>query len=474
MTAQAPPMTIAKIQRAIVSKEMLPSEALRPFLDRATRFDGRIRSLVTSTAVTAMERAEIADQDIKIGRAPEPLTGVPYTLKDIINTASVRTTANSRSLAGNVPMMDAVVHGKLMAAGGILVGKAATWEFAHGGPSWDVLQDPARNPWDISRDPSGSSSGSAAGIAAGLCAASIGSDTGGSIRGPSSACGTVGLKPTNGLVSVRGVIPNSFSLDCVGPMAWTAEDVAIVLEALTIRPDSKSASGAYTRNLDRSLNGLRIGVPYAWLDRERPPSNEVRAAFDAALRLLEGLGATVRSAVDLSPLRLFEDTKKTIAAVELFTTHAGTLRSRPELLGECFRVRIAAGAFVTAEEYLNAHRWRHRLALEMQAIFEDFDVLMLPTGEPAGPLKPTLPESLLTNLNFHSAFNVSGNPALATRMGFNGEGMPLSIQIVGRHFAEARVLNVAHVYERETDWGDHRPTAMTRDQDEGSSPELRL
>ncbi|NNM74174.1 amidase [Enterovirga aerilata] len=450
------PLTIAEIRTLVAAREIRPSEVLAGFAERIERFEPILLSLITPTLEAARERAREADAAQSRGRTGS-LTGVPYSLKDVIEIRGIRTTGHSRSRSDQVPAADADVARRLGAADGLLIGKAATWEFAHGGPSWDILQEPARNPWNVAFDPSGSSSGSAAGVAAGLCAGSIGSDTGGSIRGPASACGIVGLKPTNGLVSVQGIIPNSFSLDCVGPMAWTAEDVAILLEVVTAgRPNG---GYPYSARLSGSLKGLRVGLPTAWIDKEAPPSPKVRAAFEDALSVLIDLGAELRG-VELPPLQVFEDTKKVIAAVELFATHGPALRRAPELLGHSFRVRISAGAFVTAEEYLNAQRWRRELAESMALAFDTIDVLVTPTGEPAGRLEPKAPEGLFDWRGFHAAFNVTGNPALATRMGFTDDGLPLSLQIVGRPFDESLILKVAHQYELSTPWRDRRPDLL--------------
>ena len=314
--------------------------------------------------------------------------GIPYCLKDIYDTAGIRTTGMSKLLADNVPTRDSCCQEKLAAAGGVLLGKNATWEFAHGGPSWDVLFPPARNPWNRDHSPAGSSSGSAAAVAAGFSPATLGTDTGGSIRSPAAACGIAGLKPTYGLVSRRGVIPNCFSHDHAGPLAWTTEDVAILLQVIAGHdPEDPGSADVpipdYAAALTGEVKGLTIGVPVNWLDDEAPPTAPTKAAFEAALDVFRGLGASVRP-VTLPPLQQFDDAKKTIAVVELFTIHAADLRTRPELFGASLRYRIIAGGLVRAEEYVQAMRLRTDLARAMQAVMADVDLLMLPTGEPAG------------------------------------------------------------------------------------------
>ena len=229
-----------------------------------------------------------------------------------------------------------------------------------------MLFPPARNPWNRDHSPAGSSSGSAAAIAAGFSPATLGTDTGGSIRGPAAACGIAGLKPTYGLVSRRGVIPNCFSHDHAGPLAWTAEDVAILLQVIAGHdPEDPGSADVpipdYAAALTGEVKGLTIGVPVNWLDDEAPPTAPTKAAFEAALDVFRGLGASVRP-VTLPPLQQFDDAKKTIAVVELFTIHAADLRTRPELFGASLRYRIIAGGLVRAEEYVQAMRLRTDLA----------------------------------------------------------------------------------------------------------------
>lgn len=460
MVSEPTPLSVAQIVRLVQAREMLPSEIIAPFIARSRSLEPHLHAYVTPMLEAAQEQADALDRKIKAGESVGSLAGVPYSLKDVIETAGVRTTAQSRSRADHIPARSADVHVTLEAAGAVLAGKAATWEFAHGGPSWDVLQEPARNPWNTDYDPSGSSSGSAVGVAAGYWPASLGTDTGGSVRGPAGACGIVGLKPTAGLISTRGVISNSFSLDTVGPMAWTAEDVALLFEALTRPARGGNAHDALDVGyLHRSLGGLVIGVPHAWIEREWPVSEEVRTAFDAALNVLSGLGARI-TRVDLPALQLFEDAKKIIAAAELYTSHGPVLRQAPQLLGRSFRVRMAAGAFVSASAYLNAQRWRLKLSEAVQRIMGEVDVIALPTGEPARPLTEGAPEALLTNFGFHAAFSMSGNPALASRMGFSKQGLPLSLQLVGRLHDDRRVLSVAHQYEAATTWSQVRPDPL--------------
>jgi len=454
-------LTIAEASRLVAARKLSPVELTNSCLDRIASFDRYFDSFVTVTAERARHEAQAAEGAIMAGKLRGPMHGIPYCLKDIFDTAGIRTTAMSRLLEHNVPERDAACQEKLAAAGGVLLGKNATWEFAHGGPSWDVLFPPARNPWNREYSPAGSSSGSAAAVAAGLAPASLGTDTGGSIRAPAAACGVAGLKPTYGRVSRRGVIPNSFSQDHCGPLARTVEDVAILLQMIAGHDPEDPASAnvpvpQFREALTGEIAGLTVGVPWQWLEQEAPLAPETRAAFDASLAVFQDMGAEIRD-VALPALQEFDDVKRTLAVAELFTIHGEDLRARPEMFGASLRYRIIAGGLVRAEEYIRAMRHRAHLARAMQSVFATVDVLMLPTMEPAAKLEPVPHENLFTNSTFTAAFNVSGNPALSVCNGFAATGMPFSLQIVGRLFDEATVLRVGDAYEKVTPWRERRP-----------------
>ncbi len=455
-------LTIAEASNLIATRQLSPVELTEAYLTRIEALDHLLDSFVTLTAERARTEAKAAEATIMASGPVSRMHGIPYCLKDIYETAGIRTTAMSKLLADNIPTRDSFCQEKLVAAGGVLLGKNATWEFAHGGPSWDVLFPPARNPWNPEYSPAGSSSGSGAAIAAGFAPATLGSDTGGSIRGPAAACGIAGLKPTYGLVSRRGVIPNCFSHDHAGPLAWTCEDLAILMRVIAGHDpedpgSAKLAIPDYSAALTGDIKGLVIGVPASWLEDEDPPTPATKAAFEAALEVFRGLGCSIRP-VKLPPLRQFDDAKKTIAVAELFTIHGKDLRTRPRLFGASLRYRIIAGGLVRAEEYINAMRLRTDLARAMQAVMETIDVLMLPTAEPAAKLQPVPPSSLFTKSSFTTPFNVGGNPALSVCSGFADNGMPFSLQIVGGLFDDATVLKVGDAYEKATPWRQKRPS----------------
>jgi aspartyl-tRNA(Asn)/glutamyl-tRNA(Gln) amidotransferase subunit A len=460
-------LTIAEASKLIAAKKLSPVELTEVYLQRIEALDHLLDSFVTLTAERARAEAKTAEAAIMKDGPIGPMHGIPYCLKDIYDTAGILTTGMSKTLADNVPTRDSYCTEKLVAAGGVLLGKNATWEFAHGGPSWDVLFPPARNPWNRDYSPAGSSSGSGAAVAAGFAPATLGTDTGGSIRSPAAACGIAGLKPTYGLVSRRGVIPNCFSHDHAGPLAWTTEDVAILMQIIAgYDPEDPGCANVpipnYAAALTGDVKGMVIGVPVNWLETDNPPTPATKAAFEAALDVFRGLGATIRP-VTLPPLKQFDDCKKTIAVAELFTIHAADLRTRPELFGDSLRYRIIAGGLVRAEEYILAMRMRTDLARAMQAVMATIDVLMLPTNEPAGKLEPIPPASLFTRSSFTTPFNTGGNPALSVCSGFAENGMPFSLQIVGKLFDEPTVLRAGDAYERATPWRDQRPVLVAKE-----------
>jgi aspartyl-tRNA(Asn)/glutamyl-tRNA(Gln) amidotransferase subunit A len=469
-------LTVAEAADLIAARSLSPVELTEIYLTRIAALDDQLCCFVAVTSERARRDARTAEAEIIRSGPRGPLHGIPYCLKDIFDVAGVPTTAQSRLLANNVPLEDSTCAARLGAAGAILLGKNATWEFAHGGPSWDVLFPPARNPWNTDHSPSGSSSGSAAAVAAGLAPVSLGTDTGGSLRSPAAACGVAGLKPTYGRVSRRGIVPNCFSHDHGGPLAWTSRDLALILAVIAGHDPHDPSSAVrqvpdYVAALTGNVEGLVIGVPWRWLEDELPPSPATRAAFDAALGVFEALGAHIRE-VSLPPILDYHATMKVIAVSELFAIHGRDLRTRPELFGQSLRYRIIAGGLVRAEEYLVAVRARTALARAMQDALATVDVIMLPTSEPAGTLQPVHPASTFTNPSYTSPFNVAGNPALSVCSGFDAAGLPFSLQIVGRLFDEMTVLRAGDAYERVTPWRQRRP-ALDHDLGPGPSAPIR-
>jgi aspartyl-tRNA(Asn)/glutamyl-tRNA(Gln) amidotransferase subunit A len=373
-----------------------------------------------------------------------------------------RTTGHSRICIDTVPSADATTVRKLFEAGAILTGKLATHEFAHGGPSFDLPWPPARNPWNRDHFTGGSSSGSATAVAAGLVPAALGSDTGGSIRGPAAPCGIVGLKPTYGLVSRCGVYANSYSFDHAGPMTWTVEDCAILLQAIAGHDPNDPASATrpvpdYRAALTGDIKGLRIGIVRHLHEDDCAVTAEVGAALEEAFAVFRSLGATLGEA-RLRPAQDYYDVKVTIAESELLAVHEQALRTRPGDFGADFLGRVVPAVLISGRDYIQAERERRRMLAEMAPVYADFDVLVTATaGAPAPRLGTWQTIEFWRRPSLTTPFNLTGGPALAQCIGFSKSGLPLSMQIAGRPFDDATVLRVAHAYEKATQWRAQRP-----------------
>ena len=460
-------LTLAEASAAIDAGALTPVALTEALLDRVAALNPRLDAFLLTTADRALSSAAAAAAEIAAGRRRGPLHGIPYALKDIFSTAGIRTTGHSRVCAYTVPTEDAASVAALEQAGGVLMGKLATHEFAHGGPSFDLAWPPARNPWALGHFTGGSSSGSGAAVAAGLVPAALGSDTGGSIRLPAALCGIAGLKPTYGLVSRRGVYPNSFTFDNVGPMAWTSEDCAILLGIIAGHDAQDPASANrpipdYRASLTEDLRGLRLGVVRHFHEEDIETAPVVAQAFEAALDVLRALGATIED-VRLRPAKQYSDVKIAIAESELFEVHAANLRSRPGDFGEDFLGRALGAVFIAGSDYMAAQRERRTMLAEFGAVWGRFDAVLCPTAPaPAPAFGAWRTETFWQKASFTTPFNVSGGPALSVCMGFSpqpGEGgLPLALQIAGRPFDDATVLRIGHAYELATEWRATRPT----------------
>ena len=351
-----------------------------------------------------------------------------------------------------------------------LLGKQETHEFAIGGPDFTLPFEPARNPWNTAHYPAGSSSGSAAAVAAGLCAGAMGSDTGGSIRGPAAYCGIVGLKPTYGRVSRRGVFPLSYTLDHCGPLTRTVEDCAIMMQALAGYDPLDPASADmpvpdYRAALTPRLDGLRIGVvrhfhehdAVAEFGPESAPSKTYVAAFDSALRILESLGARL-SEIKLSPLIDYLDANRLIMLAEAYALHEKDFRERPQDFGHHMFARIALGAFLTAADYVEAIRQRRELCLEFAGALDSVDVVVSANSTGPAPRIDSIPTySTFERASYTGPYNLTGSPALSVPIGFE-DGLPLAFQIAGKPFDEAGVMRVGHAFEQATEFHRQRPS----------------
>jgi len=455
-------LMIAELDRLYGRHEVSPVEVTRGLLDRIATHDGELHSFIRVTPEVALAEAAAAERELMAGRHRGPMHGIPYALKDIVETAGIPTTGHSKLCQDYVPSADAHLVTLLKAGGAVLMGKLATWEFALGGPSWDLPWPPARNPWNLGTLPGGSSSGAGAAVAAGFVPGAIGTDTGGSIRGPAAVCGIAGLKPTYGRVSRRGVFPNTFTMDHCGPLTRSAEDIALLLQVIAgFDPDDPGSEDSpvpdYTAALTGSIEGLHLGLIEHWYadDTAHP---DLAPAIDAAVEILRGLGAAIEP-VMLSSLRDYTDCKTTISIAELYAIHEKDLKTRPQDFGRILRNRVLPGALIRAEDYVRALRWRTVLAREQAMLLKRFDALLTAGSlNVADPADPNLRDRLVSVPSITMPFSVGGLPALNIPCGFSRrEGLPLSLQIAAAPMAEATVLRVAHAFQQATDWHHRHP-----------------
>ena len=458
--------TIAEAGALIAAKKVSPVELTRMCLDRVEQLDPQLHSFLLVTEDRAMADARAAEARMMSAALKGPLDGIPIGHKDIYNTAGIRTTAHSRLLEHNVPEEDSVVGQKWAAAGTVLMGKLATHEFAIGGPSFDLPWPPARNPWNTDHFTSGSSSGTGAAVAAGLVLGGTGSDTGGSIRGPAALCGIAGIKPTYGLSSRRGVLPLSQTLDHTGPMAWTVQDCALLLQAMAghdpLDPASANRPVAnFTADLDKGAKGLRIGVIRHFHEIDNPVSPATLKGIEDALDIYRAQGAEIRD-VTLSPMMDYNAPGWLILTAEAYAVHEPWLKERFNDYGELMRDRLAFGALMSASDYVQALRRRRVLCLEMRDAMADLDILITASAPAEAPKIDEVPKwAMFEKPNFTMPFNLTGLPALSVCTGYGVGGLPVSMQIVGKPFAEATVFRAGHAYEMATEWRSKRPAIST-------------
>jgi aspartyl-tRNA(Asn)/glutamyl-tRNA(Gln) amidotransferase subunit A len=465
VTKQIHELSIGELGAALRTGELTSVALTEHTLGRVDAIDREIHSFILVTADRALADAERADAELAAGVDRGPLHGIPYALKDIYATEGITTTCNSRLLLDNVPTEDSAVQARLAAGGGVLVGKLNTGEFALG-TSTDLPFPLARNPWNTDYFTGTSSTGSGAAVGAGLVRLALGSDTGGSIRSPACHCGAVGLKPTYGLVSRRGVYPLSFSLDHCGPIAGNIRDTALALNVVAGH-DPRDPSSVdlpvpdYTADLGLGVDGLRIGYAREMFTAVNGVSPEVVAAVDAAAETLAGLGAIVDK-VQVPDFELLKACGRLIMLAEGFAVHEETLRTRPLDYGRYTYQRIAAGAGITAADLVQAQRLRRELTVELNTgALASHDIMLTTTGfTPAARLDefprdwppPGMAVAVLT-----APFNVTGNPAMSIPCGFSASGLPMGIQLVGRPFDERTVLRVGAAFEAAVGISDLRP-----------------
>ena len=454
--------SIAEASRSIAAGTLSPVALTEACLARVERLDPVLHAFILRTPERAMAEARAAEARVKAGRSRGPLDGIPIAHKDIYSTRGLATTAHSKLLQDHVPDADAHTVTLLDEAGTVMLGKLATHEFAMGGPSFDLPWPPARNPWNPKHFTSGSSSGTGAAVAAGLILGGTGSDTGGSIRGPAALCGIAGIKPTYGLCSRAGILPLSFTLDHAGPLAWTVEDCAMLLQAMAGHDPADPASADrpvadLRAGLHGGVKGLRIGLVRHFHETDHQVAAAVQAGIDGAAKLFRDQGAVVRDVV-LPSLQEFQACGLVIISTEAYALHEPWMTTRYHDYGELLRERLALGALMSATDLVQAGRRRRILCAATAAAMADVDVLLTTAAPAEAPeIEGMAKWASMEKPGFTMPFNLTGLPAMSICSGFGAGGLPVSIQLVGKPFAEAMLLRVAQAYESGTEWRKRRP-----------------
>lgn len=450
-------MTISELAPKIRSRKISPVELMQDVLDRIEKLDPALNAYITVDTEGALKAARKAQRQIARGKYLGPLHGIPISLKDLYDTEGMRTTGGSKILRDRVPNADAASVKNLRAAGAIIVGKTNMHEFAFGGTTQNPHFGGTRNPYDTGRIPGGSSGGSAAAVAADMCTASTGSDTGGSIRTPSALCGIVGLKPTYGRVSLRGIVPLAWSLDHAGPMTKCVRDAALMLSAMAgYDPEdptsAKERVPGFARALRNDVKKLRIGVDSSFCFGGA--DEEVVAAVRKALELLEKLGARVVE-VTLPSIELTSAVESVIITAEAAAYHEDNLRSRGGDYGGDVRALLDAGSTFSAIHYIKAQRLRAIIQKEFAEAFKKIDLFALPGAPATAPRIGERTASIggmevdveMAFLRFACPFNLTGLPAISIPCGLGGGDLPIGLQLVGKAFDEATVLRAAYTFE---------------------------
>jgi aspartyl-tRNA(Asn)/glutamyl-tRNA(Gln) amidotransferase subunit A len=448
-------LSLQEASRLVQAKSVSPLELTRSCLAKIEQLNSKLNAFISVSAERALAQARELEDERQRGRSRGPLHGIPIGLKDNIDTAGVRTTAASAVFKDRIPSDDAEVVRRLKSAGAVLVGKFNMHEFAHGTTSAISHFGAVRNPWNTDRIAGGSSGGAAAAVSANLCYGAIATDTGASVRLPASCCGIVGLKPTYGLVSARGVIPDSWSFDHVGPMCKSVPDTALLLSVIAGYDPEYSASveapsSDYVKALQAKTSTFRLGIPRARFYEKLHP--EIKSAIETALELLGQLTAGLRDIELPAPPDLFAS----VADAEAYTFHAPYLAKKAELYDPETRNVLQAGAKVTMTEYMEGRRELDRMRRIIARAFTNVDLLVTPTM-PQPPLTLAECRKAFQMPANTGEFNIYGLPTISIPCGFTGSGLPVGLQISGPRFGEAKVLALAHAYERATNWHTKQP-----------------
>ena len=465
---EIPFVSATELARLIRSREVSPVEATEAYLERIAQVDGKLNSYITVCGDEAMAAARDAESEIAAGHYRGPMHGMPVAVKDQLNTRGIPTTGGSSILANNIPDEDATAITRLKEAGSVLLGKLNMSEFASG----DAFHHPygrPRNPWDLNRNPGTSSSGSGAATAAFLCATSLGEDTGGSIRGPATFCGLVGIRPTWGRVSRYGMQAAAWSMDTAGPISRTVSDCAMTLEAIAgYDPNDPYTSATpvpdYQADLTQDIRGLKVGVV-----RERVYSDvvdtEVGEAVIRAIARLGELGADIEE-VSLPLMVHSAAVSSLIIMVDAASLHKEGLANNLDEYDYNNRIRLLAGSIVPAQAYQRALKARQALRQEILEALNRVDVLVMPTSSIPASLIPEhaginskqeVLDGYAGRRSFTSPFNLASVPALSVPCGFTSNNLPIGLQIAGRPFEEQTLFNAAYAYEQANDWHKMHP-----------------
>ncbi len=454
------PFTICELSPKIRDRAISPVELTHDCLARIDQLNPTLNAFITVTAESALAQARIAEREIFAGEYRGPLHGIPIGLKDIIDVAGVRTTAASALFKDRVPTEDAQVVRRLRAGGAIILGKQNLHEFAYGGSSIISFFGEVHNPWDTSRIAGGSSGGSAASVAAGLGFAAVGTDTAGSIRLPAAYCGVVGVKPTYGRVSTRGVVPLASSYDHVGTLTISVYDAALMLQVLSDydspNPRADKPAPSLVSAFDDPPQKLRVGVPRAFFFDDLHP--EIAAAIEKAIQIFAGLHNEIRD------IKLEVPTDRTLASAEAYAYHKEFVDRSPELYQPATLARIQSGANISAPDALRASRDLQASRHAIQEVFHEVDVLLTPTVPIPPPLIADLrehPDNLrsqeLIMLRDTRPFNVWGIPTVSVPGGFTKDGLPIGLQLAAAPWRGIVLLQAAHAYEQATAWHKEKP-----------------
>jgi len=457
---------LSEASQLVRNKKVSPVELTHECLSRIERLNPKLNAFITVTADSALAEARQAEGEIQHDGWRGPLHGIPIALKDLVDTAGVRTTGGSGVFKDRVPTEDAEIVRRLKAAGAVFLGKLNLHEFAYGGSSATSYFGPVHNPWNLDYSPGGSSGGSAAAVAAQLCYGAIGSDTGGSIRQPAGYCGVVGLKPTYGRVSTSGVIPLSWSLDHLGPMARSATDAALMLQAIAGYDAQDTASvdvpvPNYAATIAVATSSLRLGIPRAYFYEALHP--EIQAAMEAALAVLKKLTGTQRDIAPLATNGTYSsvmDPYVTILRAEAYAYHKEYVSKSPELYQAQTLKRIQAGADVTASAYIQSRQQLEQVRRSVARVFETVDLLITPTAcVPSFAIADLLadPNTLREKELLTLRNNMLGLPTVSIPCGFTRADLPIGMQITGPPGGEATVLRLAYAYEQASEWRKHKP-----------------